>query len=551
MNKQLIVFAFIAIAITYLLAVPVPVMDADASQYAAMSREMKESGSYLQVFEQGKDYLDKPPFIFWISSLFMYLLGENNWGYKIPSVLFTVLAIIATYKFTKRFYNNTIAVLAAFILATCQAIFLITNDIRTDTILMSWVIIAIWQLAVWMQTNKLINFILGATAIGFGMITKGPIALLVPIFSFGAHFISTKKFNYLFKPVYLLGIVIIGIVLLPMCIGLYLQFDKHPEKIVNGLQNVSGLKFYFWTQSFGRITGENVWNNNAPFSFLFENLLWGMLPWTFFFLHGLVTEIIAIIKRKFFITNNEEFITTGGFIITYCSLAISKYQLPHYIYVVLPFIAIITAKSVYQIVWQNTLPILKNIFIALQTIVLAALITATFLILIYTFPTTQIWPWLIPILTILLLTFIIFYKKIKHKIVVTAIAGIVGINIFLSSYFYPNLLQYQLGNVIGNFNSQHQLPKGSIVLYNIEGIGESVHFYTKQIIKSISQVQEAEKNKYVVTSDEGLANFKQAHIGFTIVQQGYHFHVAELNATFLNEATRETACSKYYIIKII
>ena len=161
MNQKNILLLFVIIIAVYFCAIGVDTMDVDASQYAAISREMKESGSYLQVYEQGKDYLDKPPFLFWISSLSMNLFGENNMGFKFPSILFAMIAVFATYRFAKLFYDKTLAVLSAIVLASCQAVFLITNDIRTDTILMSWVIIAIWQIAEWMQSKKTIHFILG------------------------------------------------------------------------------------------------------------------------------------------------------------------------------------------------------------------------------------------------------------------------------------------------------------------------------------------------------------------------------------------------------
>ncbi len=57
------------------------------------------------------------------------------------------------------------------------------------------------------------------------------------------------------------------ILLIPMSIGLYQQFDLHPEKIVNGKHGVSGLRFFYWSQSFGRITGESPWKNDVNISF--------------------------------------------------------------------------------------------------------------------------------------------------------------------------------------------------------------------------------------------------------------------------------------------
>jgi Dolichyl-phosphate-mannose-protein mannosyltransferase len=113
----------VSAVLVYLLGVYVNVMDIDAAQYAAMSREMMQSGSYLQVYEQGQDYLDKPPLTFWLCSVSMKVFGVNNFAYKLPSILFALLAIFSTYRFTLLYYNGTIAQLAALILATSQSFF--------------------------------------------------------------------------------------------------------------------------------------------------------------------------------------------------------------------------------------------------------------------------------------------------------------------------------------------------------------------------------------------------------------------------------------------
>lgn len=549
MSVKNILLLFVLIAAVYFCSAGVDAMDADASQYAGISREMKESGSYLQVYEQGKDYLDKPPFLFWINSISMHLFGENNFAFKLPSILFALLGIFSVYRLSKLFYNETIALLAALVLATCQAMFLITNDIRTDTILMGWVTLALWQLAAWTKSNKLFHFILGCAAIGGGMITKGPIALFVPVFAFGSHFILQRKFSYLSKPVYIIGLLVIGIVLIPMSIGLYQQFDLHTEKTVNGLNNVSGLKFFYWTQSFGRITGENVWNNGAGFGFLFENLLWGFLPWTLFFIAGLVNELIAIVKKKFLIQQQEEFISTGGFVLTYCSLAISKYQLPHYIYVVLPLIAIITAKMLYAVLWENRFVTLKKLIIPAQWLVVAVLLAAPALILIFSFPAYTVWPWIITALTTLAAFELFVHKKAQQKLFWISLSTIIGLNIFLSLWFYPNLLQYQAGSVAGRYISDEKINQ--FYLYRFTGSTTCVHFYSKRIVTAVDSLQSVLKNTYLLTGEEGMQEIKTSGRSFEVIKAGRDFHVTALNGRFLNQKTRNEVTKAWYLIKLL
>src|SRR5690606_36669435 len=130
--------------------------------------------------------------------------------------------------------------------------------------LMSWVITAVWLLREWEVQRKLKYLILGFGAVAFGMMTKGPIALMVPIFCFATDWALKRNWKMFFRWEYLIGLVVMGILLLPMSIGSYQQFDMHPEKIVNDVPGAtSGIEFFYWSQSFGRITGESKWNNGA------------------------------------------------------------------------------------------------------------------------------------------------------------------------------------------------------------------------------------------------------------------------------------------------
>ena len=534
----------------YCCAIGVDTMDEDASQYASLSFEMKHSGHYLQVFQQGLDYLDKPPLLFWSNCLSMQFWGETNFAIKFPSILFAILAIYATYRLARLYYALSIAQLAALVLATSQALFLMTNDIRTDTILMGWVITAIWQLAEWTQSNKPRHFFLACVATGGGLLTKGPIAVFVPVVAFGSHWLLQRNFRYFFKPIYLSGIVIIAVILTPMCLGLYQQFDQHPEKIINPASHGSGLRFFFWTQSFGRITGESGWSNPAKFGFLFENLLWEMLPWTAFFVAGFAADWVAIIRKKFRLAPHEEFITTGGFAVTYCALASSKYQLPHYIYVVLPLLAISTAKILHALFWQGQFRWVKRLLLPVQGMVCAIGFAAPIVILLYAFPAAVIWPWLIPLATFSIAVFILTSKSITHKWLRLSIALTIGFNLFLSLWFFPKLLEFQPGNVVGRYISENQIPPDQFYLYRFSGAAKNIHFYSHRIVQSIDSLPRVGRDTYLLTTPAGLTDIQSSQRKYAIILRGQNFHVSTLTREFLNIQTRDRVVSTFVLVKL-
>ena len=229
---------FALISFVHLLGMAlIDIMDVDAAQYASMSREMLETGNYLQLFNRGVEYLDKPPFLFWVSTLGFKLFGISNFTYKLPSFLFVLIGILSTYKLGNLLYNKQTGLLASLILYSSQAYFLFVHDVRTDTILANVVILAVWQLYVFIGDRSLKALLTGSIAVGIAMLEKGPIGVMVPVLALGSQIIYARDWKVIWRWEWLLGVVTVLIVLAPMCYGLYQQFGMH------------GLEFYFWTQS--------------------------------------------------------------------------------------------------------------------------------------------------------------------------------------------------------------------------------------------------------------------------------------------------------------
>ncbi|MBU1820957.1 MAG: glycosyltransferase family 39 protein, partial [Bacteroidetes bacterium] len=243
-------------------------MDIDAAQYASIGREMVQNNNFLQVQHRGVDYyLDKPPLLFWLSALVFKVLGFTNFAYRLVPILSSLLGIYAIYRFARLYYSDLTSYTAALVMGSCQAYFLMNHDVRTDTLLTNSVTVAIWQLAAFRLLGGWRYFLGGFIFVGLAMLAKGPIGLIVPAAAFFVDIVLKRDWKNLFRWEWLLGIVVIGLVLLPYCIGLLRQYGTE------------GIYFFFWKQSFGRITGENSWDNNAPLWFQAQNFLWSFLPW--------------------------------------------------------------------------------------------------------------------------------------------------------------------------------------------------------------------------------------------------------------------------------
>ncbi len=553
LSKTQSYYFFAAIAAVYIISGFIDVMDVDAAQYASIAREMLERGDYLHVTNRYQDYLDKPPLLFWLSAWSFKVFGISNFAYKLPSLLFALLGIFSSYKLGKLLYSEKTGMLSALMFASCQAMFLITNDVRTDTILTGAIIFSIWNIATFNQSGKWISLLAGFIGIALAMLAKGPIGLMAPALAFGTHFILRREWKSIFKWQWIVGMLIVIVLLSPMLIGLYQQFDLHPEK------GISGVRFYLWDQSFGRLTGDNPFINSQqkpqttdPFFFA-HTFLWAFLPWSIFFICGYWQKLKIIILSGFKLNENEEAITTGGFTLVFIAMSLSDYKLPHYIFIVFPLAAIISADYLMRIFENSENKKLQQVFSVVQRITIALVWLVILVLCIYSFPIKSVLLWL-SLIVFLGLTVYFLIKRFEsfQKLIVVSLVSMIGANFMLSSHFYPTLLSYQSNVSAGRFIDSKNIPNEQFECY-ISG-GHSLDFYSKRIvpwIQSPNGVNDKMQNGevWIFTNDEGKQNFEKENLLPDSVIAYSDYKVTMLSLPFLKPDERERMLKKKYLLR--
>ena len=514
----------------------IDVMNVDAAQYASISQEMLRNHSYLQVMDLQYDYLDKPPLLFWISSLSMGVFGVCNFAYKLGAFLMLLFSLYSIFRFTSIFYSQQIAKNAVLIFGTCQAFFLMTNDVRTDGILTSSVITGIWLLTEYLIKNKIKYFLFASLFTAFAMMAKGPIGIIAVLMPVGLQLLFKRSWKQIFSFSWFFYLIIVGLLLIPMSYGLYMQFDMHPEKITNGVPHQSGLYFYYWLQSFGRITGENVWDNGLPWHFFIGTISWDFFPWILILYFGLFFQI-----KRLFQKSVPEISTLSGFVILFALLSMSRYKLPHYIFVTLPFASIICASYIETLnpkqwkIWNKVYFVFGCIIMVLLIIYQSLFFTEINFILI----------------ALLLVQFIILLQMKKTSLEGTSkmIGYIIVLNLFLSFVFYPKLLTYQAESMAGRWFYEN---KSKETVYLIDEKSHAFNFYSKNPEnKSIvlTEIGTLKNSCWLFTKAE---NLNQIESIFEVVEKKKfeNYPITRLKLPFLLQQKREQTLEYYYLVKI-
>src|SRR3569833_3033589 len=64
------------------------IIEPDSALYAAVARAIADTGDFINLRVEGKDWLDKPHFPFWMAAISLRIFGISSWAYKAPALLF-------------------------------------------------------------------------------------------------------------------------------------------------------------------------------------------------------------------------------------------------------------------------------------------------------------------------------------------------------------------------------------------------------------------------------------------------------------------------------
>lgn len=503
-------------------------MDVDAAQYSSMSAQMLREGNWLQVFDREVSYLDKPPLLFWLSAWSMHVFGQVAWAYKLPSVLFAFAGCWGVFKFARLHHEPSTSHIAALMYGSSVAMMQMTNDVRCDTLLAANVILASWAALAWLGQRQLKHLLLAALFIALAMLAKGPIGAVVPGLAIGGHIAITGQWRAL-RDARLLLLPLITVVLLsPMCIGLYQQHGAH------------GLRFFFWEQSFGRITGSNRWHDDSTGLFFLHTLLWVAAPWTVFIVLGMVKEFLGAVRGK---SRSPEYASLCGAVLTLTALSFSHYKLPHYLFVLMPFAGVIGARALVG---------LHARIIDLLQLLLALLISGLALWLtLVAFPDGGV-PWALAAGLCCVFALVVYARSREYaRALWPTFVITIGAALVINGHFYPTLLRYQAGTQVGD--KVRELGIDQADLRNFATLSRALDFHAGYRVEWLRDIREASESirsgRYIYCNDEGRAALIRA--GHPPLQEWSFaaFPVQVVTIDFLLPARRSNVVRTHYLLR--
>ncbi|MEX6690123.1 glycosyltransferase family 39 protein [Danxiaibacter flavus] len=511
----------------------IDILEPDSALYASIAKRIALTNDWVNLYGDGHDWLDKPHFPFWVAAISFKVFGINAFGYKLPSFIFWLIGIRYTYLLTKNIYNDSVARLAVIIYITALHGVLENFDVRAEGYLTALIIAAIYYILRAGEKGRLLYYLLAAFCSACAIMTKGIFVLFTIWGGFALYWLVTYQWKQFVDYRIWLTVLLTLVFTFPELCSLYVQFDMHPEKIDFGQTHVSGIRFFFWDSQFGRFfnTGP-IRGEGDPFFFL-HTLLWAFLPWPVI----LYTAVIRLFARKGNgDPSNRIFIVYGSAAITFVLFSLSKFQLPHYIIIIFPQLAIITAQGLMSFFSSKKLA--KGVSIT-QSILLIITVVASIALMFITgfngFYSVVIFASVIGCF--------IFYKYRKttlRDIVLKGFASFAMLHLFLNVVFYPQLLQFQSGMLAGKWLTEHGYNK-KLAMYKSNSY--SLEFYAPVNVDRLPTGQSldsciAKGNIILYTTKENAAELTGSGYNVQLLKEYAFYPVSRLTLPFLNYKTR-------------
>jgi 4-amino-4-deoxy-L-arabinose transferase-like glycosyltransferase len=210
----------------------IPPIDRDEARFAQATKQMVESGDYVDIRFQDEVRYKKPVGIYWLQAAVVKTASALGfpralttiWLYRIPSLVGAIGAVLLTYWTALAFVSRRAAVLAGLMMASCVLLSIERLLAKTDAVLLMTVVAAMGAmarayLAQWREG-------LGAssawtvaavfwTALAAGVLLKGPLIVMVVGLAAAALVAVDRSAGWLLSLKPLAGILWLALLVLP------------------------------------------------------------------------------------------------------------------------------------------------------------------------------------------------------------------------------------------------------------------------------------------------------------------------------------------------
>lgn len=296
-------------------------LDPDEGRNAEVAREMAATHDFLVPHLDGLPYLDKPIVYFAAAAAAIEALGPTELAVRLPAFLFTLASIVLVGAWARRRWGPDAGGIAALALATMPLVLAFAAETIFDSALAFFVTAGILGLV---EDRP----VLAWAAIGIGAITKGPVAIAVPLLVLVPWSLTTGR--PLRRLVPLRGLAAFAVCALPWFVAVTLRHPDFPH-------------YVFVDETFRRVT-TRAFHRAAPWWYYLPIVPVAAFPWFVPAVAGVSRWRWLWGARAVNPAAREAWLLVWWLVGPLIFFSLNESKLPHYVLPLMPALALAAAR---------------------------------------------------------------------------------------------------------------------------------------------------------------------------------------------------------------
>lgn len=319
------------------------IAEGDSVTYAALAQHIAAHNNWADLMLDGKAWLDKPHFPFWVTALSFEILGPSNFAYSLPGFLFHLLGGYFAYRIARLFYDRQAALLTLLVYLCAYHVMYTASAVKAEAFLCGTITAACYYWLRYDAQGRWKHLLLGAAFSAMSVMTKGVFTLITIGSGLVCMWLYLGQWHKLWSFKWFMALVMTAVFTAPELLALYLQFDLRPTTSLLGHQ-VSGIRYFLWDSQIGRFfnSNPNKSGDSSPVYFV-HVFLWAFMPWVLVFAAALADGV-----RRFSSQSRDERATLvfllASFFVTFVVFSAAEFQLDYYTVILYPFAAILCGQ---------------------------------------------------------------------------------------------------------------------------------------------------------------------------------------------------------------
>lgn len=437
------------------------------SFYAEASREILETGNFIDIHYNYENRFNKPPLTYWLVSLSYMIFGVNEFATRLPIVLLALGTVLLTFSIGKEIFNRNVAIVSVFVLFFSFQFVLNSRYTSPEIPITFFFTLTLYLFLIGYKNKKFLYIFLSYIALGLTVLTKGYpyIVLIGGIVVFYIIFENSFKLSKFWEDLKFLKLWL-GLPLV-IVIGFWWYFVMY-FKYGNSFLEV------LFKETIHRAVGGDKSLNPL---FYISAISWAFLPYSLTFYYSFL-ELKKLFKNLLF--------PTVWFFVVLTVFTLAKGKIPVYILPAYPSMAIIVA---YFLVEYKPLNRLKkyifNSFLIIQT----SVFIIGSVLLVYSFKLDVFYYWI----AIFPIIYLIRYRELRLLPFISALL----LFFIFSVSLLPKVEKFRPYDQIGQSVKDNLIDK-SIPLIVENYFWHNLPFYTERKVlrdKSVYFIKDYSKKK--------------------------------------------------------